>query len=42
MDCRLASGHGPGAQQPEEIAKQIATDVARWKKFIAETGIKAD
>lgn len=27
---------------PEEIAKQIAADVARWKKFIAETGIKAD
>jgi tripartite-type tricarboxylate transporter receptor subunit TctC len=27
---------------PEEISRQIAADVARWKKFIAETGIKAD
>jgi tripartite-type tricarboxylate transporter receptor subunit TctC len=27
---------------PEEIAGQIRSDVERWKKFIAQTGIKAD
>jgi tripartite-type tricarboxylate transporter receptor subunit TctC len=27
---------------PEEIATQIRNDIDRWKKFIAETGIKAD
>ena len=32
----------PAHSSPEEIAKQIAGDVARWKKFIAQTGIKAD
>jgi hypothetical protein len=32
----------PWANSPEEIAKQIAADVQRWKKFIAETSIKAD
>jgi tripartite-type tricarboxylate transporter receptor subunit TctC len=30
----------PGS--PEEIATQIRSDVERWKKFIAETGITAD
>jgi tripartite-type tricarboxylate transporter receptor subunit TctC len=35
-------GMVPAHSSPEEIAQQIAADVQRWKKFIAETGIKAD
>ena len=38
----LKQGMVPAHSSPEEIARQIAGDVARWKKFIAETGIKAD
>jgi len=38
----LKQGMVPAHSSPEEIAKQIAGDVARWKKFIAQTGIKAD
>jgi tripartite-type tricarboxylate transporter receptor subunit TctC len=35
-------GMVPAHSSPDEIARQIAADVQRWKKFIAETGIKAD
>jgi tripartite-type tricarboxylate transporter receptor subunit TctC len=35
-------GMVPAHSSPEEIQQQIAADVQRWKKFIAETGIKAD
>ena len=35
-------GMVPAHSSAEEIAQQIAADVQRWKKFIAETGIKAD
>ena len=38
----MKQGMVPAHSSPEEIHKQIAADVARWKKFIAETGIKAD
>jgi hypothetical protein len=38
----MKQGMVPAHSSPEEIQKQIAGDVARWKKFIAETGIKAD
>lgn len=38
----LKQGMVPAHSSPEEIAKQIAGDVARWRKFIAQTGIKAD
>jgi hypothetical protein len=32
----------PAHSSPEDLYRQIATDVERWKKFIAATGIKAD
>jgi tripartite-type tricarboxylate transporter receptor subunit TctC len=35
-------GMVPAHSSPEDIRRQIAADVQRWKKFIAETGIKAD
>lgn len=35
-------GMVPAHSSPEDLRRQIATDVQRWKKFIAETGIKAD
>jgi tripartite-type tricarboxylate transporter receptor subunit TctC len=35
-------GMVPAHSSPEAISKQIAADVERWKKFIAQTGIKAD
>lgn len=38
----LKQGMVPAHSSPEEIQKQIAADVERWKKFIAQTGIKAD
>jgi tripartite-type tricarboxylate transporter receptor subunit TctC len=41
-DTFTRQGMVPAHSSPEEIAKQITADVARWKKFIAETGIKAD
>lgn len=41
-DTFMKQGMVPAHSSPEEIQKQIAGDVARWKKFIAQTGIKAD
>jgi tripartite-type tricarboxylate transporter receptor subunit TctC len=41
-DTFTKQGMVPAHSNPEEIQKQIAADVARWEKFIAETGIKAD
>jgi tripartite-type tricarboxylate transporter receptor subunit TctC len=41
-DTFMKQGMVPAHSSPEEIQKQIAADVARWRKFIAETGIKAD
>ncbi|MBI3372367.1 MAG: tripartite tricarboxylate transporter substrate binding protein [Betaproteobacteria bacterium] len=41
-DSLLKQGLVPSPGTPEEIAEQIRSDVDRWKKFIAETGIKAD
>ena len=38
----LKQGLVPTASTPEEIAAQIRSDVARWKKFISETRITAD
>jgi tripartite-type tricarboxylate transporter receptor subunit TctC len=38
----MKQGMVPAHSSPEAVQKQIAADVARWKKFIAETGIKAD
>ena len=38
----MKQGMVPAHSSPEGIARQIAGDVARWKKFIAETGITAD
>ena len=35
-------GMVPAHSSPEDLYRQIAADVQRWKKFIAETGIKAD
>jgi tripartite-type tricarboxylate transporter receptor subunit TctC len=35
-------GMVPAHSSPEAIEKQIAADIERWKKFIAQTGIKAD
>jgi tripartite-type tricarboxylate transporter receptor subunit TctC len=35
-------GMVPAHSSPEDLRRQIAADVQRWKKFIAETGIKAD
>jgi tripartite-type tricarboxylate transporter receptor subunit TctC len=41
-DTFMKQGMVPAHSSPEEIARQIAADVERWKKFIAETGITAD
>ena len=38
----LKQGLVPSPGTPEEIAAQIRGDIDRWKRFIAETGIKAD
>ena len=38
----LKRGLVPTPSTPEEIAAQIKGDIDRWKRFIAETGIKAD
>jgi tripartite-type tricarboxylate transporter receptor subunit TctC len=35
-------GMVPAHSSPEDLYRQIGADVERWKKFIAETGIKAD
>lgn len=35
-------GMVPAHSSPEDIHRQIVADVQRWKRFIAETGIKAD
>ena len=41
-DTFLKQGMVPAHGSPEEISKQISADAGRWKKFIAETGIKPD
>ncbi len=41
-DTFIRQGMVPNALPPAEQAREIAADVARWKKFIADTGIKAD
>jgi tripartite-type tricarboxylate transporter receptor subunit TctC len=41
-DTFMKQGMVPAHSSPEEIARQIAADVERWKRFIAETGITAD
>jgi len=41
-DTFIRQGMVPNAVPPDQQAKEIAADVARWKKFIAETGIKTD
>jgi tripartite-type tricarboxylate transporter receptor subunit TctC len=38
----VKQGMVPAHSSPEDLARRIAADVQRWKKFIAETGIKAD
>ena len=38
----ITQGMVPAHSSPEDLTRQIAADVQRWKKFIAETGIKAD
>jgi hypothetical protein len=32
----------PKASSPADLAKQIATEQAKWKKVISESGAKAD
>jgi hypothetical protein len=32
----------PNAVPPDEQTREIAADVARWRAFVAEAGIKAD
>ena len=41
-EALMQQGMVPALSNPEEVAKQIAADIDRWKKFIAETGITAD
>jgi len=41
-DTLLKQGMVPVSGAPEEAERTIANDIARWKKFIAQTGIKAD
>ena len=38
----INQGMVPAPSSPEVIRKLIARDIERWKKFIAQTGIKAD
>ncbi len=38
----LRQGMVPNALPPAQQSEEIAADVGRWKKFIADTGIKAD
>jgi tripartite-type tricarboxylate transporter receptor subunit TctC len=38
----MKQGMVPAPGTPDEITGQIREDVERWKKFVAETGIKAD
>jgi tripartite-type tricarboxylate transporter receptor subunit TctC len=38
----MKQGMVPAPGTPDEITAQIREDVERWKKFVAETGIKAD
>jgi len=41
-DALLKQGMVPVSGTPEEAERTIANDIGRWKKFIAQTGIKAD
>jgi hypothetical protein len=41
-DSLLKQGLITAAGTPEEIAAIIRVDIERWKKFIAETKIRAD
>ncbi len=41
-DTLLKQGMVPASGAPEDAERMIAADIARWKKFIAQTGIKAD
>jgi tripartite-type tricarboxylate transporter receptor subunit TctC len=41
-DALLKQGMLPVSGSPDEAARAIAADVERWKKFVAQTGIKAD
>ena len=41
-DTFTKQGMVPAHSSPEDLYRQIGADVERWKKFIAETGIKAD
>jgi len=41
-DTLVKQGMVPVSGTPDEAARTIAGDVERWKKFIAQTGIKAD
>jgi tripartite-type tricarboxylate transporter receptor subunit TctC len=41
-DTFLRQGMVPNAVPPDEQTRQIAADVARWRAFVAEAGIKAD
>ncbi|HEY4371925.1 MAG TPA: tripartite tricarboxylate transporter substrate binding protein [Burkholderiales bacterium] len=41
-ETMMKQGMVPEASTPEHIADEIKSDLARWKKFIAETHITAD
>jgi len=41
-DLLMKQGMVPAPSSPEAAARLIAADVERWKKFIAQTGIRAD
>jgi tripartite-type tricarboxylate transporter receptor subunit TctC len=41
-DALLKQGMVPVSGSPDEAARAIAADVERWKKFVAQTGIRAD
>jgi len=41
-DTLLKQGMVPVSGAPEEAERMIAADIGRWKRFIAQTGIKAD
>jgi tripartite-type tricarboxylate transporter receptor subunit TctC len=38
----LELGAEPGGNTPDAFAKQVADEVAKWKKVVAATGVKVE